>query len=70
MIKHTNEPNRIEIKRQELKQKVLENRKTEPKCSRTQDNKSNWKRRKEGEESAHEDGRMLDDLATRSVECS
>jgi len=38
--------------------------------SRTQANKNNRKRRKEGEESAHEDGRMLDDLATRSVECS
>ena len=31
---------------------------------------NNLGRRKEGEENAHEDGRRMDDLATRSVECS
>ena len=53
-----------------LNQKLIKTARTSNQNSRTQANTNNRKRRKEGEESAHEDGRMLDDLATRSVECS
>ena len=66
--KQRNKMNGLKYKTAEPK--LIKTARTPNQNSRTQANKNNRKRRKEGEESAHEDGRMLDDLATRSVECS
>jgi len=51
-------------------QKLIKTARTPNQNSRTQANKTIERGERKERRIAHEDGRMLDDLATRSVECS